>query len=69
MQTLDFPARARFATALQAKVGATVTLRLLSGGDLTGTLTALSNEDMATLTAGATVWTIPVARIVALGAA
>ena len=68
MQTLEFPARGRFAAALLAKVGATVTLRTVSGADITGTLTAVTNDDMATLTAGATVWTIPVARIVALGA-
>ena len=68
MSNLDLPARRALTLALQAQVGATITLRLLAGDDLTGTLASVA-EDTVTLTAGATVWTVPIVRIVALGAA
>jgi hypothetical protein len=50
--------------------GTSVTLRLTSGTDLTGTATLSSEHTVVTLTtsAPAVVWTVPCTNIIAVGA-
>ncbi len=64
---LDFTARRKLGVALTAKVGSTITVRLMAGADLAGTLTAFA-DDTLTLTVGAAVWTIPIQRLAAFSA-